>query len=68
MTSLNALPNAILFAGTGLLTFALVAVLLFRGPLIDLWKRASVGADLPASLVVAALLLGLAFIVGSAVH
>lgn len=68
MFSLSALPNAILFAFTGIAVFAAVAIFLFHSPLAALWRRATLESDTSASLVVAALLLALAFIIGSAVH
>lgn len=68
MVSLSAIPNALLFAATGLVFFALVAGLLFRSSFRDLWIRGTSGGEVSAALVVAALLLSIAFIIGSAVH
>ena len=68
MLSFAALPNAILFAVIGLLVFAAVVSLLFRGLLGDLWLRATQQSEIAAAIVVAAFILSLALIVSAAVH
>jgi hypothetical protein len=68
MTSLAALPNAILFAATGLLLFAAAVAILIRILPSNLWNRATMQSDTAAAIIVATLLAGLAWIIAAAVH
>lgn len=62
-----ALPNAIFFALSGMLIFALGLVVFLRVLPGQLWNRVLEG-NIAAALVVAALVLALGWIVAGAVH
>jgi len=62
-----ALPNAVFFAVAGVVVFAVALLILLRVLPGQLWGRALEG-NMAAALIVAALMLAVAWIVAAAVH
>ena len=68
MLALSTLWNALVFALLGIVVFAGAALLVIRLLPGDLWRRAVEERDTAAAIVLASLLLALAWIVAAAVH
>jgi len=66
--ALSTLWNALVFALLGIVVFAGAALLVIRLLPGDLWRRAVEERDTAAAIVLASLLLALAWIVAAAVH
>jgi uncharacterized membrane protein YjfL (UPF0719 family) len=66
--SLAALPNAVFFAVTGIIIFAISLLILLRLFPGQLWNRALDDGNVAAALIVAALMLAIGWIVAAAVH
>jgi uncharacterized membrane protein YjfL (UPF0719 family) len=67
-TAFNALPNAVLFAITGILLFLAAFTILIRILPDQLWTRAVREGSISAAVLLAALAISLAWIVAAAVH
>ena len=66
--SLAALPNAVFFAVSGIIIFAISFLILLRLFPGQLWNRALDDGNVAAALIVAALMLAISWIVAAAVH
>lgn len=65
---ITALANALLFAAVGVLLFGVVLMVVARALPANAWMQALKGESTGASIVIAAIVLGVAWIIASAVH